>query len=149
MSDGCLTGRLDGKTHRYPLRVYYADTDAGSIVHHAAYLKFAERARTEMLRQLGIDHLQLKTEQGLVFAVRSCEIDYRRSARLDDALEVASTLVHLGGASLHVAQSIRRGDEDLVMVTVRLVCMHLTGGAMRLPPAIRAILQDHFSQEAD
>ncbi len=149
MTDDRLAGWLDGKTHRYPLRVYYAETDAGTIVHHAAYLVFAERGRTEMMRRLGIDHLQLKTEQGLVFAVRSCEIDCLRSARLDDTLEVRSTLIHLGGASFHVAQSIWRDDEELVRLAVRLVCMHLSGGAKRLPTGVRGILQEYLSQEAD
>lgn len=148
MTNGPASGWMDGKMHRFALRVYYADTDAGGIVYHATYLSFAERARTEMMRLFGLDHIGLQKEQGLLFAVRSCEIDYRRPARLDDLLEVRSTLIHLGGASLHVAQSIWRGDEELVVLTLRLVCMHVEGRASRIPTPIRDNLQD-FIEEAD
>ena len=70
---------MDGKTHRFPLRVYYADTDAGGIVYHSTYLDFAERARTEMMRLCGLDYVRLQQVDGLLFAVRSCAIDYRPS----------------------------------------------------------------------
>ena len=99
MTEHSIGGRMDGRVHRFPVRVYYEDTDAGGIVYHSNYLNFAERARTEMMRGFGLDHLRLKAEQNLLFAVRSCEIDFRRPARLEDLLELRSTLVHLGGAS--------------------------------------------------
>jgi acyl-CoA thioester hydrolase len=149
MAEGPQTGWMEGKTHHYPLRVYYADTDAGTIVHHSSYLVFAERGRSEMMRLVGVHLLQLKNEQGLVFAVRSCEIDFRRTARLDDALEVVSSLLHLGGASLHLVQSIRRGDEEVGRVLIRLVCMHVSGTAARIPAEIRQVLQDYVTQETD
>ncbi len=143
------SGRLEGWAHRYPLRVYYADTDAGNIVYHAAYLNFAERARTEMMRLFGLNHIQLRDESGLLFAVRSCEIDYRRPARLDDSLEIVSNVTHLGGASLHNVQTVMRDGEDLVRLVIRLVCMHQDGHAMRIPAIIREKLQDFLSEKAD
>ncbi len=149
MSECATSGWLDGKRHHYPLRVYYAETDAGGVVYHAAYLVFAERARTEMMRLLNIDHVALHTTQGLLFAVRSCEIDFLRSARLDDALVVCSELVHLGGASLQLVQSVRRGEEELARLTVRLVCMHMAGIATRIPAAVRDKLKNFLTQEAD
>ena len=80
MSD---SGVIDGGVHRIRIRVYYEDTDAAGIVYHAAYLEFAERARTELLRCLGLDHATLRAGFGLVFTVRRCSIDYRAPARLD------------------------------------------------------------------
>ena len=79
-------GIIEAGVHRIRVRVYYEDTDAAGIVYHAAYLEFAERARTEMLRCLGLDHAPARP--GLVFTVRRCAIDYRAPARLDDLLEV-------------------------------------------------------------
>jgi acyl-CoA thioester hydrolase len=131
------------------LRVYYADTDAGGIVYHATYLNFAERARTEMMRLFGLDHAQLRKDFGLLFAVRSCEVDYRRPARLDDLLEIVSNVTHLGGASLQITQSIRRDGDELVRLGIRLVCMHQDGRAMRIPAPIRTEMLDFLSEKAD
>lgn len=143
------SGRLEGREHHYDLRVYYADTDAGGIVYHAAYLNFAERARTEMMRLFGLNHIRLHDEDGILFAVRSCEIDYRRPARLDDFLEIVSEVTHLGGASMQIAQSVRRDGEELVGLKIRLVCMHRDGRPLRIPAVIRTKLQDFLSEKAD
>ena len=86
MPDQPLTGRLDGSHHRFPIRVYYEDTDAGGIVYHAAYLKFAERARTEMMRLTGIGHADLLERHGVRLAVHRCTVEYRHPARLPSAL---------------------------------------------------------------
>lgn len=85
-----ISGHIEAGRHFFPVRVYYEDTDAGGIVYYANYLKFAERARTEMLRLVGLNQSQLKKENGILFAVRSLTIDYRRPAVLDDLLEVVS-----------------------------------------------------------
>ena len=76
--------------HRYTLRVYYEDTDAGGVVYHANYLRFAERARTEALRDLGLPHADAGERIGLMFVVRRVEVDYLRPARLDDSLTVVT-----------------------------------------------------------
>jgi len=144
-----LGGWIDGKQHRFPLRVYYADTDAGGIVYHAAYLTFAERARTEMMRLVGLHQAKLREEQGLMFAVRHCEIDFLRPAQLDDLLEVRSTLTHLGGASMHIRQAVMRDEETLVTAHIRLVCITEDMRAARIPPSLRPIFQDFLTQEAD
>lgn len=150
MSERALSGWLEGQQHLYALRIYYAETDSGGVVYHASYLDIAERARTEMMRLFGLDHLRLKEEEGLLFAVRSLEMDFLRPAKLDDELVVHSRLLHLGGASLHCAQSIRRGGEELVTLVVRLVCMS-TGEnkAARIPAVLRTNLQNFLTQEAD
>src|SRR4051794_19527952 len=74
--------------HVHPIRVYFEDTDAGGMVYYANYLKFAERARTEMLRSAGISHAAMMAQDGLMLVVRRCTAEFRRSARLDDALEI-------------------------------------------------------------
>ncbi len=102
-----------------------------------------------MMRLFGLDHIQLLKDHGLLFAVRSLEADYRRPARLDDPLTIQSSLSHVGGASLHVGQSIWRGGEELVRLVIRLVCMHKDGHAMRIPADIRNDLQDFLSEKAD
>src|SRR5260221_14479866 len=88
---------LPDGVHRFALRVYYEDTDAAGIVYHPNYLKFAERARTELLRLLGFEQEQLRPAHGLAFAVRHCVVDFPGPARLADGLAVASRPIQLGG----------------------------------------------------
>jgi len=129
------------KTFEHPVRVYYEDTDTGGIVYYANYLKFAERARTEMLRTLGIENSTLLNEQRVAFAVKECSADYIKPAVLDDALNVVTTVEHLGGASMRLIQDIFRGQERLVAITVRLACMNIdTGQPCRLPREVRAVM---------
>ncbi len=133
-------GRFDGALHRFPVRVYYEDTDAAGMVYYANYLKFAERARTELLRRLGFDHVALGRAAGVVFAVRRCVVAYRRPAKLDDLLEVVTRLVALGGASARIEQVVRRDDDDLVRLDVDLALVAPNGRPARLPPAMRSAL---------
>ena len=93
-----------GMEHLHSIRVYYEDTDAGGVVYYSNYLRFAERARTEFLRDAGFDHLALMTERSLVFAVRRCEVDYFRPARLDDALQICTRSLKTTGASFWLEQ---------------------------------------------
>src|SRR5205823_3489983 len=86
--------------HRYRVRVYFEDTDAGGIVYHANYLRFAERARTEAMRDLGIPHAELVAEHNLMFIVHRIKMDYLRPARLDDSIVVETEVVLVGGASV-------------------------------------------------
>jgi acyl-CoA thioester hydrolase len=87
-------------THHHPIRVYYEDTDAGGVVYYANYLRFAERARTEFMREAGADHAGMLRDTGLSFFVRRCEVDYLKPARLDDFLQVETQIINVGGASL-------------------------------------------------
>jgi acyl-CoA thioester hydrolase len=127
------SGRLEAGIHRFSLRVYYEDTDAGGVVYHAAYLRFAERARTETLRCLGIDHGALRARFGLIFAVRRCVVDYRAAARLDEVLEVETSLERLGGASLDLLQRITRDHQLLVRMDLRLALLGTGLRPARLP----------------
>ena len=130
-------------SHRFPLTIYWEDTDAGGIVYHSNYLNFAERARTEMVRGLGIRQSDLAAG-GHAFAVTHAEIDFRAPARLDDRLEVVSTLRAVGGASMEVDQIIYRLDAgtELVRLNIRLAFIALAAGRpARLPEDLRRILQ--------
>src|ERR1700734_1812520 len=99
MSAGSLPreGLIEGGVHRFPVRVYYEDTDAAGIVYYANYLKFIERARTEMLRLYGVVHERERQAGGIAFIVRRAEIDYLVPARLDDELTVETRLKEVGG----------------------------------------------------
>jgi len=134
-------GVIDGRVHRLPLRVYYEDTDAGGIVYHAAYLRFAERARTEVLRCLGFDHGTLRERSGLIFAVRRCLADFLAPARLDDRLVVETRLQRLGRASLDLEQRVTAEEGRLlVRLEVRLALLSETRRPARLPAALRTAL---------
>lgn len=122
--------------HHFALRVYYEDTDAAGIVYYANYLKFAERARTELLRSLGFEQEALRRTSGLAFVVRRCVIEYRAPARLDDMLDLATRLVRLGGASFDLVQSVRRGEMELARLELRIAVLDGNGRAARLPGGI-------------
>jgi acyl-CoA thioester hydrolase len=133
-------GVIEGGVHRWPVRVYYEDTDAGGIVYYANHLKFAERARTEMLRCLGLDHRILRARFGLAFAVRRCVADFCAPARLDDLLEVETRAVRLGGASLDLTQDIRDGTRVLAHLELRLAVLDARLRAARMPQELRTAL---------
>jgi len=122
--------------HLFDLCVYYEDTDLGGIVYYANYLKFIERARSEWVRDLGIDQAQMKAE-GLVFAVRRVAADYLLPARYDDQLCVETIILPGSGARLVLQQDVKRGDETLFSATVTIICMTTDGAMTRLPAAIR------------
>ena len=134
-------GAIADGVHRLALRVYYEDTDAGGIVYHANYLKFAERARTEMLRCLGLDHGALRERYGVTFTVRSLTADFVAPARLDDRLIVATRLLRPGRAALELAQRIEMADGRLLAsLAVRLALLAADLRVARLPPELRAAL---------
>jgi acyl-CoA thioester hydrolase len=143
-------GELRGKTHVLPLRVYYEDTDAGGIVYHANYLRFAERGRTEMLRALGVYQNALKDETGLIFAVYKGDVHYMKPAKLDDVVEVETALTDMTGASFQIRQMIRRQlddkkREDLVQFNAQVVCINAEGRAARVPASLRKMLEPYIT----
>jgi acyl-CoA thioester hydrolase len=126
--------------HCQDIRVYFEDTDAAGIVYYANYLKFAERARTDMLRDLGISHADMMKRSGLVLVVRRCQIEYLRPARLEDLLTIETRLAKLGGASIDLLQRVLRGSELLVELTVLVVCIDRNGRPRRIPDSVRRAL---------
>lgn len=127
--------------HRFPIRVYYEDTDLGQVVYYANYLRFIERGRTEWLRARGVDQSRLLAGRDLIFVVRRVEGDYLRPARFDDALEVVSTVELVQGSRIEMTQNIERAGETLFAGRVRLVCVNLaTMRPARIPDDLRAVL---------
>jgi len=109
---------------RWPVRVYWEDTDAGGVVYHASYLRFMERARSEWLRGLGIDQLAFKQATGLAFLVREMHIDFLQAALLDDELSVTVEVKQRRAASILFDQSITRADGSrLISAEVRVACV--------------------------
>ncbi len=133
-------GRFHGAEHVYPLRVYYEDTDASGIVYYANYLKFAERARTEMMRGAGITHVTLLGDHDAAFVVRRCVVDYRQPARLDDDIEVRTTINRVAGAHIEAKQRVVREEALLASIDLRLGCIGRNGRAVRLPAPLREAL---------
>lgn len=115
------TGEIIGKEFWFPIRIYWEDTDAEGIVYFANYLKFAERARTEMLRYLGCCQSNDLNEKKSGFVVQHMDVDYLAPAYLDDEILVSCSAVNIGGASITLHQEIKRGNEVLTLVNVKAV----------------------------
>jgi acyl-CoA thioester hydrolase len=128
-------------SHRLTIRVYYEDTDLAGIVYYANYLKFIERARTEWVRGLGIDQTRVKSEAGVVFAVRRIEADYVLPARFDDLLSVETKLVGVTAARVVLGQRVWRDAALLFDASVMLVALTETGRPARLPADFRNALE--------
>jgi acyl-CoA thioester hydrolase len=124
--------------HTYSFRVYYEDTDAGGVVYHANYLRFAERARTEALRDAGIPHAEMVERCGVMFMVHRAEIDYVRPAMLDDLLVVETETLDVGGASVVLRQVVRGPAGICASLRIRLACVAIGGNKpARIPPRWR------------
>ena len=133
--------------HVFPVRVYYEDTDAAGIVYYANYLKFAERARSEMLREHGIGNRALQQSDGIAFAVRRLSVEYLAPAYLDDLLEVRSRITNVRGASIEAEQDVVRDEKDIARLTLTLACVARSGRPARLPDAVRAAFEPHSSSD--
>lgn len=126
-------------THSFPLTVYYEDTDMAAIVYYANYLRFIERARSEIVEQMGVDQNAMRAD-GLVFAVTRVEADYIGSARLGDRLTVETEHYAQSMVRWVFDQNVMRGDELIFKARVTAVCMTTEGRATRLPAEIRALM---------
>jgi acyl-CoA thioester hydrolase len=121
-----------------PMRVYFQDTDAGGVVYHASYVNFMERARTEWLRSCGYSNAGLMHTFGLLFVVRSIQLDYLKPALLDDLLEVTAQIQSTGRSQLVLKQTVRRDGVVLTAGEVQLVCVEKeTFKPVRIPEVLR------------
>ncbi len=126
---------------RWPVRIYWEDTDGGGIVYYANYLRFLERARTEWLRSFGHSQAELAREPGVLFSVIDLAVKYLRPARLDDALQVSCRPVAEGRASARFIQQVLRGEELLLDASVRVACLDARSlRPTRLPAFVLAAL---------
>ena len=130
--------------HHYTVRVYFEDTDAAGVVYYANYLRFAERARTEAMRELGALHADLSDQHGFMFMVRRAKLDYLGPARLDDSLVVVTRALSVGAASVELRQTFHRtaeAERSLVVVDIQLACVRRGDlRPVRIPPRWRAAL---------
>lgn len=123
-----------------PIRVYIEDTDAGGIVYYVNYLKYLERARTELMRALGWERAAI-SDEGWMFVVSDLSVAYRQPARLDEQLDATAVIQAVGGATIDFFQSVRRGDTVLVEGNIQIACVDgQRGRPRRIDPALRALL---------
>ncbi len=132
-----LAGQLTATGHELRQRVYFEDTDFSGLVYHARYLHFFERGRSDYMRLLGVLHSELAAG-GLVFTVKSMALDFKKPARIDDILTIATEPEVIGGARIRLRQAIRRGETLLVTAAVEVVLVNAGGKPQRLPLAVRA-----------
>ncbi|MGB4058268.1 MAG: tol-pal system-associated acyl-CoA thioesterase [Alphaproteobacteria bacterium] len=126
------------KPHSFPTRVYYEDTDAGGVVYHANFIKFCERARTELLRLMGFENKSLRESQGILFVVRHINADYFKPGGLDDLLDVQTIVTQVKNTSLVMKHSICRNDEMLFSCHVTVVCVDAGSvKPVRIPEGLR------------
>jgi acyl-CoA thioester hydrolase len=132
-TDQPVEGRFDGREHRFPVRVYFEDTDLSGVVYHANYLRYMERARSDMLRLVGVDQRATMEAGGGAYAVADLHIKYRRPAKLDDALIVVSRLTQLRAAAVRIHQRVMRGPEILAEADVTAALVAPDGRPKRQP----------------
>jgi acyl-CoA thioester hydrolase len=123
--------------HKFNFRIYYEDTDSGGVVYYANYLKFAERARTELLREKGIHQSVLALEAGILFVVRSANLELFSPARLDEMIEVSSQISKISGASINIIQHINTADRAVAQIMVKVACINKNFKPVRLPDDIK------------
>ncbi|PTS90973.1 MULTISPECIES: YbgC/FadM family acyl-CoA thioesterase [unclassified Caulobacter] len=131
-------GVFHGREHQLPVRIYYEDTDFSGIVYHANYLRYFERGRSDFFRLIGISHTEL-AEADTAFAIIRMELDFKRSARIDDALMVRTTFDSVKGPRLFVTQRVTRGDELICQAQGVAVCISLDGRPRK--PTARMLVQ--------
>lgn len=142
---------IEGARHLYAVRVYYEDTDLSGITYHANYLRWFERARSDLLRLLDIDQRAAieagaKGEEGGAYAVSEVHLRYLRPARLDDDVVIETTCTELGAASCRMHQVARRNGEDLCEASLRVGFISLEGRPKRQPAEWRAAFRAFMDQ---
>ena len=136
-------GVVAGREHRVPVRVYYEDTDFTGLVYHASYVRFFERGRSDFLRLAGVHHTAMG-ELGAAFAVTRLEVDFRRAARIDDALTVTTWITQARAPRLWFAQRVERAGGVLCEARVVAACIDGSGRARRPPPELKARLSPYL-----
>jgi acyl-CoA thioester hydrolase len=138
-------GYFEGREHYYPIRVFYEDTDFSGVVYYANYLRFLERARSSYFRLAGIGHAELlERDTPLAFVIRKINLDYKRSARIDDVLSVMTTYDVFKGARLLVTQKIFRGEDLILTADSEAACIDLEGRPKRAPKEMMEKLRPYL-----
>jgi acyl-CoA thioester hydrolase len=139
-------GWFEGREHVLPVRVYYEDTDFTGVVYHANYLRYFERGRSDFLRMAGVSHTDLlERHDPAAFVVTRMEIDFRKPARIDDALLVRTTYDEARGPRLSIGQRITRGDEVIAEAAVSAACISMDGRPRKPPAGLVEALRPWFA----
>ena len=128
----------------HTVKVYYEDTDAGGVVYYANYLKYLERARTEALSSIGLSNLQIKEKFGALIIVKSCNIEYKKSARLEDELKIRSFIKSITKTSFFMNQFITKNEDEIVESQVHLVFVNEKGKPVKVPDLIFDNFKPYF-----
>ena len=132
------------KSFNHKVKVYYEDTDAGGVVYYANYLRFLERARSEALSEVGLSNLKIKKDYGALIVVKSCNIDFNKSARLEDNLKINSNIISFSKTSFTMSQSIYRNKDIIVNSKVHLVFVNEKSKPIKIPTNILKILKPYL-----
>ena len=132
------------KNFMFNLKVYYEDTDAAGVVYYANYLKFIERARTEALISIGLSNKKIKDKFGALIIVKSCNIDYKKPAYLEDELNIRSFVKSITKTSFFMSQFISRGEDLIAEAKVHLVFVNIEGKPVRIPDALFQDFKPYF-----
>ena len=133
----------------HKLKVYYEDTDAGGVVYYANYLKYLERARTEALTTIGLSNLQIKEKFGALIIVKSCNIEYKKSAKLEDELSIRSFVKSVTKTSFFMNQFITKDEISIVEAQVHLVFVNEKGRPIKVPDIIFENFKPYFCDSID
>ena len=135
--------------HIFDIRVYYEDTDAGGIVYHSNFLNFAERSRCEMLRDLGYQASDIEKDLGMMFVIKHAEVEYILPAVLDDALQVATTVMQMKNTSFQMRQIVRKKGQDICEMIITAVCVDTNAiKPVRLPDVLRSKFEPYLEKES-
>tara|TARA_Y100001936_G_C15795374_1_gene518671 strand:- start:269 stop:676 length:408 start_codon:yes stop_codon:yes gene_type:complete len=133
------------KQFSHQIKVYYEDTDSGGVVYYANYLKFLERARSEAIYELGLTNKKLLEKYGILIIVKSCNINYKKSARLEDKLNIFSSIKSITKTSLIMKQTIKRKEEIISESDVHLVIVNKEGKPTKIPKILETAFKKNIS----
>ena len=129
------------KEYTHKIKVYYEDTDVGGVVYYSNYLKFLERARTELIHSIGLSNQKLLDDYKTLIIVKSCNIEYIKPAKLEDKLQIYSSIQSFNKASFIMIQNIKKGDDLIIKAKLKLVTVNKEGKPIKIP----AILEKQFN----
>ena len=127
---------------QYTLKIYYEDTDSGGVVYYANYLKFIERARTEMINELGFTLTKLLNDYDRLFLVKKIECDYIESCKLEDTLNVQSNILVLKNASFELEQNILKQNKIIFRSKIVMVCVNSQGAPSKIPNELHSLMKN-------
>ncbi|MGB1077807.1 MAG: YbgC/FadM family acyl-CoA thioesterase [Bdellovibrionales bacterium] len=128
--------------NKHPIRIYFEDTDAGGIVYHASHIRFCERGRTELLRDVGLTNSQIEKELNTLFVVRHMDVNYLKPAYLDDMLELQTSVTKIKNTSFLMKHELYKSGSLIFSMDVVLACINKQGKLVKIPEKVRNALQD-------